>query len=143
MIVIIFIVGKSRKNAIFEEKFQMKNFFFRILISAISIIIVAYLIPGVHLIGFSAAFMLALVLAFLNAFLKPILLILTIPITLLSFGLFLFVLNAVIIQIADYILDGFRIDNFWYALLFSIILSIVNSILEAIFGVKPKTEKND
>ena len=121
----------------------MKNFFFRILISAISIIIVAYLISGVHLIGFSAAFMLALVLAFLNAFLKPILLILTIPITLLSFGLFLFVLNAVIIQIADYILDGFRIDNFWYALLFSIILSIVNSILEAIFGVKPKTEKND
>ena len=143
MIVINFIVGKSRKNAIFEEKFQMKNFFFRILISAISIIIVAYLIQGVHLIGFSAAFMLALVLAFLNAFLKPILLILTIPITLLSFGLFLFVLNAVIIQIADYILDGFRIDNFWYALLFSIILSIVNSILEAIFGVKPKTEKND
>ena len=112
MIVIIFIAGKSRKNAIFEEKFQMKNFFFRILISAISIIIVVNVIPGVHVDGFSAAFMVALVLTFLNAFLKPILLILTIPITLLSFGLFLFVLNAVIIQIADYILEGFRLDNF-------------------------------
>jgi len=121
----------------------MKNFFFRIFFSAVSIIIVAYFIKGVVVESFPAAFMIALVLAFLNAFLRPILLILTIPFTILSFGLFLFVLNAIIIQIADYILDGFKIENFWYALLFSIILSIVNSILESIFGTKSKAEGND
>jgi putative membrane protein len=121
----------------------MKNFFFRLLITAFSVIIVAYLVPGVHVSGFSAAFMVALVLSFLNAFLKPVLLILTIPITLFSFGLFLFVLNAIIVQIADYILDKFAIDNFLYALLFSIILSIVNTILESIFGPKSKAKENE
>jgi len=143
MIVINFIAGKSRKNAILDEKFLMKNFFFRIFLSAVSIIIVAYFIKGVVVESFPAAFMVALVLAFLNVFLRPLLLILTIPFTLLTFGLFLFVLNAIIIQVADYILDGFKIENFWYALIFSIILSIVNSILESIFGTKSKTERND
>jgi len=131
------------KNAIFGEKFQMKNFFLRIFISAISILIAEYLLPGIDLIGFSSAFMLALVLIVLNNFLKPILLILTIPITILTFGLFLLVLNTIIIQIADYMLDGFKIDSFWHAFLFSITLSFINSILESVFGTRTNEEKND
>jgi putative membrane protein len=121
----------------------MKNFFFRIFFSALSVFIAAYLIPGVEVGSFSAAFMVALALAFLNTFLKPILLILTIPITIFTFGLFLFFLNAIILQIADYLIDGFAIFNFWYALLFSIILSIFNSILERIFGQQTNKENND
>ncbi len=77
-----------------------------------------------------AALWLAFVLSILNGFLKPILIILTIPATIISLGLFLFVINAGIILIADYFLTGFSVDGFWWALLFSLLLSVVTSILE-------------
>ena len=73
--------------------------------------------------------MVALVIAFLNAVVKPILLILTLPATILSFGLFYFVINAIIVLIADWAVDGFDVDGFWWALGFSLIVSLINSAL--------------
>src|ERR1044071_3367146 len=84
---------------------------------------------GVHIKNFWAAIVLAVVLAILNAIVKPILIVLTLPFTLVTFGLFLFVINAAIILIADNFIDGFRVDGFWWALLFSLLLSIVTSVL--------------
>ena len=82
----------------------------------------------VHIDGFKTALILALVLAFLNSVVKPIMIILTIPATVFSLGLFLLVINVVIIKIADYYVDGFNVYGFWSALIFSIVLTIINSL---------------
>lgn len=79
--------------------------------------------------------MVAAVLAFLNAFLKPLLIIFTIPFTVITLGLFLLVINAVIIIVTDNLIDGFEVRNFWWALLFSLILSLTTSVFEAIGGL--------
>jgi putative membrane protein len=84
---------------------------------------------GIHIETFWTAIVLSVVLAILNALLKPILIILTLPITILTLGLFLFVINAGIILIAGKFVDGFRVDGFWWALLFSLLLSMLVSIL--------------
>ena len=106
------------------------NFIMRIIVTSIVAFGLSYLLKdGVHMKDFSAAIILAIVLALLNAVLKPILVFLTFPITLVTLGLFLFVINALIIMLADKILRGFKVDGFWWALLFSLLLSIVTSIL--------------
>jgi putative membrane protein len=120
----------------------MKNWFLRILVSALAVLITAELLSGVKLSGVPAALIVALVLSFLNTFLKPILLILTIPITLLTLGLFLFLINGIIILVADFILDGFYVENFWWAFLFSVILSLINSILSKMLGTNKEEEEN-
>ncbi len=112
----------------------MKNWIARILVSALAVLITTYLLKGVTRVEIWDAIVIALVLSFLNAFLKPVLVILTIPATVLSLGLFLLVINACIILVADAMLDRFEVANFWWALLFSLILSFLNAILERIFG---------
>lgn len=112
----------------------MKNWIARILVSALAVLITTYLLKGVTRVEIWDAIVIALVLSFLNAFLKPVLVILTIPATVLSLGLFLLVINACIILVADAMLDRFEVANFWWALLFSLILSFLNTILERIFG---------
>ena len=107
------------------------NFFIRLLISALVAFGLAYLLPGVHIDSFVTALILALVLAVLNMLLKPIMVILTLPITIITFGLFLLVINAAIILLASKLVDGFKVDGFWWALLFSILLSVVTSILHS------------
>lgn len=102
----------------------------KIFINTVAIIITAYLLPGVHISGTLTALLVAIVLAFLNAFLKPLLILLTLPITVITLGIFLLVINAIIILLASDFVDGFKVDSFWWALLFSIVLSIVNSIFE-------------
>lgn len=114
----------------------MKNWIARILVSSIAVLITAYLLPGVRNILILDAIVVALVLSFLNAFLRPVLVLLTIPATVFTFGLFLLVINACIILIADSLLDHFEVRNFWWALLFSLILSLVNSVLDHLFGTK-------
>ncbi len=116
----------------------MKNWFFRVIVSSVAVLITAYLLPHVQVDNWQAAIMLAILLSFLNSFLKPILILLTLPVTVLSLGLFLLVINAGIIVFADYLLVEFRVDSFFWALLFSLILSIVNSILEGILGTNKK-----
>jgi putative membrane protein len=86
-------------------------------------------LSGIHIDTFWTALLLAVVLAILNALLKPILIILTLPITILTLGLFLFVINAGIVLLTARFVDGFRVDGFGWALLFSLLLSILTSIL--------------
>jgi putative membrane protein len=107
------------------------KFIIRWLISAAAIIITAYLLRrGVEVSSFGSALVLALVLGTINAVIRPILFILTLPITLLTLGLFTFVINALLIMLASFLVPGFEVVNFWWALLFSLILSIINSVLQ-------------
>jgi len=108
------------------------NAIVKFLLTAVAAIIASYLLPGVSLDGFLTALILAVLLGLLNVTVKPILLILTIPATVLTFGLFILVINAVVILIADAILPGFEVTNFWWALLFSLLLWLTNSLLNEI-----------
>lgn len=105
------------------------NFIIRLLLSTIAVVLSAYILPGVTVDSFITAIIVAVILSLLNVLVKPILVILTIPFTVFTLGLFLLVINAIIILMTDWIIDGFVVDGFWYALLFSIVLSIINSLL--------------
>lgn len=105
------------------------NFLIRILITALVAYGLTHLLSGIHIDKFTTALLLAVVLAILNAIVKPFLIILTLPITIITLGLFLFVINALIIMMGSRLVEGFRVDGFWWALLFSILLSMVSSML--------------
>lgn len=105
------------------------NFIFRILLTGIVVVLLSYLLPGVAVASYLTAIIVALVLALLNLIVKPILVLFTLPVTILTLGLFLFVINAIIILLVDAFIDGFAVDGFWIALLFSILLTIAQSIL--------------
>ena len=94
----------------------------------IAIMLAAWLTPGVSIHDYLNALLLALVLIFLDFLVKPLLVILTIPISILTLGLFLFVINAIIILLASELVNGFMVSGFWNALLFSIILSLTQSL---------------
>ena len=111
----------------------MMNLLIKLIISTILVFVLAHFLPGIGVESFKTALTVAIVLALLNTFLKPILVILTIPFTLLTLGLFLLVINAAIIIICDKLIDGFGVANFWNAIVFSLLLSISQSILNAIF----------
>ena len=96
------------------------------LVFTLAIIITAYILPGVAVSGFFAALITALVLGFINTFVKPFLIILTLPINILSLGLFTLILNALLILLADAIVPGFAVVNFWWAILFGVVLWLVN-----------------
>jgi putative membrane protein len=105
----------------------------KILLTGVAAFLAAYLLPGVQLDGYGAALILAIVLALLNAVVRPILVLLTIPVTILTLGLFLLVINALIILLADYLLGSFQVDGFLWALIFSLVLSVFEAILDMIF----------
>lgn len=100
--------------------------------SALAVMIVAYILPGVHVKDFITGLLVAVVLSLLNNLLKPVLIVLTIPVTILTFGFFLLVINSAIILLAGSLVPHFNVDGFWWALLFSILLSFVNSLFESI-----------
>jgi putative membrane protein len=111
-------------------------FILKWLISALAIMITGYLLPGVVVASFWTAFWLAAFLAIINITLKPLLVIFTLPINILSLGLFIFVINALLIILASSVIKGFEIDGFLTALLFSIVLSMVSYILNVLFDLK-------
>ncbi|MDP3953488.1 MAG: phage holin family protein [bacterium] len=98
-------------------------------ISTLVILASAYLLPGVTVDGFLAALVAALVLGLVNAILKPILVLLTLPINILTLGLFTLVINATLVMLTAYIVPGFAVAGFLWALLFGLILSVVSMIL--------------
>lgn len=100
---------------------------------ALAVLVTAFVLPGVSVSGFVSALLVALAIGLLNVFIKPILLFLTLPINILTLGLFTFVVNALIILAASAITPGFHVKNFWWALLFSIILSFVVYLLKPVF----------
>ena len=92
----------------------------------------AYLLPGVHVQDYWAALLVALLISVSNAVVRPVLVLFTIPITILTLGLFLLVINALVILMVDYFVQGFNVDGFWWALAFSLILSVFNSLFSDI-----------
>ena len=112
------------------------GFLIRVLVVAAVSFGLAHLLDGVHVTDFWTAIVFAFVLALLNMFIKPLLILFTLPVTFFTLGLFLFVINALVVLLASKFVDGFTIDSFWWALLFSIILSIITSAID-------KREKED
>lgn len=100
-------------------------------VSALAILVTAYILPGVHVEGLVAALVLAVVLGAINVFLRPLLIILTLPITILTLGLFLFVINGLLVLLAAQIVPGFTVDSFLWAFVFGIVLAIVGAVLHS------------
>ena len=108
----------------------MNTLLIKLIVNTLSVFITAWILgDAVVLSSFGTAILVALVLAVFNITLKPLLIFFTLPATLVTFGLFLFVINALVIMAADYMISGFEVASFWWALLFSLVLSIVNSML--------------
>lgn len=105
----------------------------RLLLRLIITAAVAYglskVLSGIEVADFWTAFIFAVILALLNVFVKPILILLTLPVTILTLGLFLFVINALVILLASRIVEGFVVENFWWGLLFALLLSIINTFI--------------
>jgi putative membrane protein len=112
------------------------NAIFRFLLSGLAVLLTAYLLPGVDVVHFGYALLVAACLSIANVLVKPVLIIFTIPITIVTLGLFLLVINAIIILLVDYLVPGFDVKGFWWALFFSLILSIFNSMFSSLIKDK-------
>ena len=107
----------------------MDGFLIKLIVNAVAVFLTAYLLKGVSVKNFLTAIITALLIGLVNAVIKPIFIFLTIPITIITLGLFLLVIDALLIMLVDKILSGFKVKNFWWALLFSIVMSIISSII--------------
>jgi putative membrane protein len=108
------------------------EFITKIIITALAVIITCAMLPGVHIDGALTAVIIAAVLSLLNSFVKPVLIFFTLPLTIFTLGIFLLVINAAMILLAARLVDGFKVDGFWTALFFSIILSLINTLLNSL-----------
>jgi putative membrane protein len=108
----------------------MVNILINWLISALVILVIAYVLPGVSVESFWVALVVALILGLINAVIKPIAVFLTLPIYLLTLGLFTFVIDALLVMLAGAVVPGFEVSSFWWALIFALILSIANSLVK-------------
>ena len=119
------------------------KYLLKILITTVNVFILANILPGVHIHDIFTAIIVAFVLSLLDSFVKPLLILLTLPATVLSLGLFLFVINACIILLDAHFVKGFYVQGFWYALLFSMVLSFFNSFVHKRAFPEQKTPQRD
>jgi putative membrane protein len=110
------------------------------LVGTLAVIVAAYLMPGVSVAGFTAALLTALVLGILNAFIRPVLMFLTLPINLITFGLFTFVINAILVLIASAAVPGFEVGGFLTAILFAIVLSIIMILVSLVLPTEEASQ---
>lgn len=110
------------------------NLLIRLFITALVAFFLTKVLSGVHFDGFSSAVIFAIVLGVLNIFVKPVLSLFGLPLTIITLGFFALVINAAIIMIADYFIDSMQVDGFWWAFIFSILLSIVTSLANSMFS---------
>lgn len=103
-----------------------------LIVNTFAIAVASYLLPGVSVDSLFTAIVVAVVLGVINMFLKPVLVFLTLPITLVTLGLFMFVINAALVMLASYIIPGFSVESFWWALLFSLAISAVSWFLNSL-----------
>lgn len=103
-------------------------------LNAVALLIVAYILPGITVASFGSALIAALVLGLLNAVVKPLLILLTLPLTIVTLGLFLLVLNALVFWFAGSILKGFQVDGFWWAVIGALVYSIVSTALSGLLA---------
>ena len=108
-----------------------------------AIMVASYLITGIHVTGFFSALFAAAALGFMNMFFRPILLILTLPINILSLGLFTFVINALMLKMASSIIPGFDVYGFWAAIWGSLVISVVGAILNGMLSDQQNGDGDD
>jgi putative membrane protein len=112
------------------------RFLARLFLNGIAIVVAAWMLPGLHLAGPGAALAAGVALGVVNALVRPVLFWLTLPLTLVTLGLFLFVLNAICLGLAALLIPGFSIDGFWWAVLGSLLVSVVSWILNGVAGTR-------
>lgn len=110
------------------------NLVIRILVTAGLVMLIAHLLPGVKVDSFIQSVYVAIILGLLNVFIKPIIFLFTLPVTILTLGLFLLVINALLVLLCSNIVGGFHVESFWTAMFFSIILSISQSLVFKLTG---------
>lgn len=120
----------------------MGRFFAKTIATAVAVLFAAYVLKGVEVDSTVTALLVAMVLGLLNSFIKPILIILTIPITIITLGLFLLFINILIIKWAASLVPGFTVDGWVSALLFSLVVSFISSLIEALIGSNNDGNKN-
>lgn len=103
-----------------------------ILINTLAVLVTGYILPGIHVANFWTAVVVAIVLGVINAVLRPIIFILTLPINILTLGLFSFVIMGLLVYLVSAIVPGFKVDNFWWAILFAIIVALINWFLNSL-----------
>ena len=121
----------------------MKGIVIRWLILTIAIMLTSYLLEGIHVTGFFSALFAAAILGILKAFFRPILIVLTLPINMLSLGLFTFIINAVLLLMVSGVIPGFEVRGFWSAVFGSLTISIVSWLLSSFLSDKGRIEKTD
>ncbi|MDD2622039.1 MAG: phage holin family protein [Bacteroidales bacterium] len=120
-------------------KHKIKFYLIKLLVTSFAVLFTAWLLKkGIHIEEprIYTAIIVGITLILLNTFLKPILIAMTIPLTLFSFGFFLLIINALVIELIDFLLGGFRVDSFMWALLFGMLVSIISSVIEAMGSVQ-------
>ncbi len=127
----------------FNMSLHEPPFHIRLAVSTLSFFLASYITPGVHLRDILAAFIVALVLGIFNITIKPLLILLTLPVTLVTFGIFLFAINAIVILIAAQLVSGFEVNGFWSALLYSFFVSLISGFLHGLAQNLGKRHKND
>lgn len=118
------------------------KFIIKLALTTLAVLGLAHFLDGISVSPIETAVWVAIVIALLNTLLRPLLVLLTIPITILTLGLFLLVINACMVLLADKLIDGFHVENFWWAMGFSILLSVTQGILYRLFGVKGRSRKS-
>ena len=103
------------------------------IVNALALLALPYVVSSIQVAGFGTALLVAVVLGLINTLLRPLLILLTLPVTLLTLGLFIFVINALLFQLAGYLVDGFNVGGFWPAVLGSLAYSLISWLLSAIF----------
>jgi len=121
----------------------MMGFLIRWLILTVAIIVASYLLEGIHISGFFSAFFAAAALGILNALFRPILIILTLPINILTLGLFTFIINALMLKMASGVIPGFEVYGFWTAVFGSLIISVVSWLLNSFISDRGRVERVD
>src|SRR5271154_5322418 len=111
------------------EAYSLLSIIFTILISSVAVFVTAHILPGVHVDNFGTALIAAIVLGVINTFIRPILFLLTLPINILTLGLFTLVIVALCVMLASALVPGFKVDGFWWALAFGIVMWLVNTFL--------------
>jgi len=110
----------------------------RFLLIGVAVMLSAYLLPGVHVEHYGYALLMAFVLAVVNAVVRPLFIFFTLPATIFTLGAFLLVINAFMIMLVDWLVPGFSVDGFWWALLFSLLLAVFKMMIDEVTGAKKK-----
>ena len=103
-----------------------------LIVNGLAVYITSYILPGLSVDNFFTALIVSLALGIVNTFIKPLLFILTLPVTILTLGLFTFIINALMVYLVATFVPGFHVDNFWSALFFTLVLSVISSILRGL-----------